>query len=343
MIKFRYKGGGIPQLRKDVDKYEPPFVRSLFKTILRIRVIEDEVAAHYHEDKMKTPVHLAIGQEAVPAGCCAALTPSDHVYCGHRTHGVYLAKGGDLNAMMSEFHCKANGCCGSRGGSMHLLDKSVGMMGSSAIVAGIIPIATGAALAAQMKRDSKVTAVFIGDAAVEEGAAWESMNFAALKKLPILYCCENNFYSVCSPLEVRQPEGVSIYRKAEAFGLYAEAVDGNNVIQVYEATQRAVEWIRSGRGPAFIEAYTYRWKGHHGGEDDTKLGYRSFDEVAEWKQYDPVAMLETVLLEKGWMTKAEVEQLRAAILSETNAAFQHALNSPEPSSDELLTHVYSEK
>lgn len=226
---------------------------------------------------------------------------------------------------------------------MHLLDKSVGMMGSSAIVAGIIPIATGAALAAQMRGESKITAVFIGDAAVEEGAAWESMNFAALKKLPILYVCENNFYSVCSPLEVRQPEGAPIYRKAEAFGLYAEAIDGNNVLQVYEASKRAVEWIQSGRGPAFIEAYTYRWKGHHGGEDDTKLGYRSFAELAEWQQYDPVAMLQAVLIEKQWLTKQEVDSMREVLLREVAASFDHALKSPEPTIDELLTHVTCER
>jgi len=166
--------------------------------MLRIRLIELEIEKQYHLDQMKTPIHLVIGQEATSVGACAALTNEDHLYSTHRTHGNYLAKGGNLRAMMAEMYCRKSGCVASRGGSMHLIDKSVGMMSTSAIVGGIIPIATGAALAAQLKGEKRATVVFFGDAATEEGVTYESLNFAALKNLPIIYFCENNFYSVQS-------------------------------------------------------------------------------------------------------------------------------------------------
>jgi pyruvate dehydrogenase E1 component alpha subunit len=173
--------------------------------MFRIRRIEEAIESRYHEDEMKTPIHLVIGQEATSVGCCAALTTRDLLYSSHRTHGNYLAKGGDLRAMLAELYCRINGCAGSRGGSMHLIDKSVGMAGTSAIVAGAIPIATGAALAVQLKGEDRVVVVFLGEAATEEGATSESLNFAVLKQLPIVFLCENNFYSVQSPLWTRQP------------------------------------------------------------------------------------------------------------------------------------------
>ena len=228
-----------------------------------------------------------IGQEATSVGVCAALRNTDQVYSSHRTQGNYLAKGGSLKAMMSELYCRANGCAGSRGGSMHLLDKSVGYAGSSAIVGGSVPIATGAAFSAQYLNKDQVNVVFFGDAAVEEGAVWEAMNFAALKSLPVIYICENNFYSVCSSLEVRQPK-VDIYKKAEAFGLNSCRIDGTQVLHVYEATREAVERARSGGGPTFIESVAYRWRGHGGAGDDSASGYRDPEEVKAWQELCPI-------------------------------------------------------
>ncbi|MBM3184431.1 MAG: thiamine pyrophosphate-dependent dehydrogenase E1 component subunit alpha, partial [Chlamydiae bacterium] len=173
-----YQGQGVSFLHQLAKTESPEFLLQLYRGMLRIRKIEQTIAERYSEDQMKTPVHLAIGQEAVAVGVMEHFSQKDYAFCGHRTHSVYLAKGGDLKAMLSEFHCRANGCCGSRGGSMHLIDKSAGMMGSSAIVAGIIPIATGAALAVQQKKEDRVVVVFLGDAAVEEGVCWESLNFA---------------------------------------------------------------------------------------------------------------------------------------------------------------------
>src|SRR6185436_2928213 len=176
-----------------------------YRSMLRIRRIEEEIERRYHQDQMKTPIHLVIGQEGAAVGACSVLRTTDLVYTSHRTHGAYLAKGGDLKAMLCEMHCRINGCAGSRGGSMHLIDKRVGMAGTSAIVGGAVPIAAGAALAAQMKSEDRVVVVFIGDATTEEGVASETLNFAALKKLPLIFFCENNFYYVQSPLATRQP------------------------------------------------------------------------------------------------------------------------------------------
>lgn len=342
MIRYRYEGGSTASLKEMAQHYKPAFLLDLFYKMYRIRLIEEAVASRYSEDQMKTPVHLAIGQEAVAVGTAQILNHQDLVYCSHRTHAVYLAKGGDLNAMFAEFHCRTTGCCGSRAGSMHIIDKKVGMAGSSAIVGGAIPIATGFALSAQLKQEDRLSAVYFGDAAVEEGAAWESMNFAALRKLPMLYICENNFYSVCSPLHYRQPENVKIHKKAEGFGLTVECIDGNNVLAVYEAAQRSAEHIRNGKGPIFIEAITYRWLGHHGNEDDSNSGYRTPEELNDWKKHDPVAMLRQVLTEDFSIPENTFEEYKNQILDETNKAFDFALSSPRPTREDLMKHVYSD-
>jgi len=213
MILYKYKGVGFQKQKKENLSYKKDFLVSLYRSMVRIRMVELEIERRYHEDEMKTPIHLAIGQEATCVGSAAALKREDLVYCSHRTHGVYLAKGGDLKGMLSEMYCRVNGCNGSRGGSMHLIDKSVGMAGTSSIVGGAVPIANGAALAAQMRRKKYVSLVFLGDATTEEGVTSESLNFAALKKLPVIFFCENNFYSVCSSLETRQPH-IEIYKKS---------------------------------------------------------------------------------------------------------------------------------
>ena len=230
---------------------------------------------------MKTPIHLVIGQEATSVGCCAALTHDDLLYCSHRTHGNYLAKGGDLRSMLCEMFCRVNGCAGSRGGSMHLIDKRVGMAGTSAIVGGALPIAVGAALAAKMKREPHAIVAVFGEAATEEGVTSESLNFAVLKQLPVIFLCENNFYSVQSPLWTRQPPR-AIWKWAEGHGLPSVKVDGMNVLAVYEAARQAAKRAHSGGGPTFIEAVCYRFRAHGGAGDDTRTGYRDQAERDAW-------------------------------------------------------------
>lgn len=341
MIQYRYAGEGLAGFVHRGSKYPPEFHLKLFREMLRIRIIEEEIERRYSEDQMKTPIHLVIGQEATSVGCCAALTREDLLYSSHRTHGNYLAKGGDLRAMLSEMYCRANGCAGSRGGSMHLIDKSVGMAGTSAIVGGALPIATGAALAAKMKGESHVTTVFLGDATTEEGVTSESLNFAMLKQLPVIFFCENNFYSVQSPLWTRQPPR-ELWKWAEGFGLPSIPVDGMNVLAVYEATHEAVERARSGGGPTFIEATCYRFRAHGGSGDDTKSGYRDMEERNAWDALDPVALHFQYLSDAGLLTEGERDTMRDEIMVEVVDAFEFAIASPNPVEADLYRHVYAE-
>ena len=214
---------------------------------------------------------------------------TDLVYTSHRTHGAYLAKGGDLRAMLCEMHCRANGCVGSRGGSMHLVDKRVGMAGTSAVVGGAVPIAVGAALASQMNSEDHVVVVFFGEAATEEGVTSESLNFAALKRLPVVFFCENNFYSVQSPLVTRQPPR-DIRQWAAAHHVSAVVADGTNVLAVHDAVKAAVARARTGEGPTFIEAPVYRFRAHGGAGDDSQTGYRDEAERLAWESFCPVTM-----------------------------------------------------
>jgi pyruvate dehydrogenase E1 component alpha subunit len=326
----RYDGKGIQGL----GAHDPAFCAELFRRMLRIRRIEEEIERRYHQDQMKTPIHLVIGQEATAVGCCAALRTTDLAYSSHRTHGVYLAKGGDLRAMLSEMHCRANGCAGSRGGSMHLVDFAAGMAGTSAIVAGSVPLATGAALAAKMQRADRVVAVFFGEAATEEGVVSECLNFAALKKLPMVFFCENNFYSVQSPMAPRQAPR-ELYRWAEAHAMPAARVDGMNVLDVFDAATQAVSRARRGEGPTFIEARVYRYRAHGGAGDDSKTGYRQIAEREAWEKVDPVESLYPLL--QGF-DRATME---ADIQKEILAAFEHALSSADPTEADLYRHVYA--
>jgi pyruvate dehydrogenase E1 component alpha subunit len=309
--------------------------------MLRIRRIEEEIERRYHQDQMKTPIHLVIGQEATAVGCCSALRVTDLVYTSHRTHGAYLAKGGDLAGMLCEMHCRINGCVGSRGGSMHLVDKAVGMAGTSAIVGGAVPIATGAALAARMKGEDRVVVAFIGDATTEEGVTAESLNFAALKKVPVIFFCENNFYSVQSPLATRQPER-DLARWAGAHGVAAVAVDGVNVLAVHAAVRNAVARARAGDGPSFIEAPVYRFRAHGGAGDDSKTGYRAEAERIAWETLDPVLLFEKYLIRSSHLSGQAIRALEDEIAGEVARAFDFALSSPNPTEQDLYRHVYAE-
>jgi pyruvate dehydrogenase E1 component alpha subunit len=340
MIQYTYTGSGFRSWEGRLDGYDRKFLAHLFREMLRIRLIEEEIERRYNLDQMKTPIHLVIGQEATSVGCCAALRREDLLYSSHRTHGNYLAKGGDLKAMLCEMHCRINGCAGSRGGSMHLIDKSVGMAGTSAIVGGAIPIATGAALAAQLQGLDRVSVVFFGDAATEEGVTSESLNFAALKKLPVIFFCENNFYSVQSPLVTRQPPR-EIHKWAAGYGIASVRMDGTNVLDVYEAACEAVERAREGGGPTFIEAPVYRFRAHGGAGDDSHTGYRNPAERQAWEEVCPVETYFQFLTNAGLMDASRRERMHEEIMQEVIEAFDYALASPNPEEKDLYTHVYS--
>jgi TPP-dependent pyruvate/acetoin dehydrogenase alpha subunit len=341
MIRYPYQGQGAEGFETHHGPHPPEVLRGLFFSMLRIRRIEEEIERRYHQDQMKTPIHLVIGQEATSVGACAALRDTDLLYSSHRTHGNYLAKGGDLKAMLSEMHCRANGCAGSRGGSMHLIDKRVGMAGTSAIVGGAVPIAVGAALAAQMKQEDRVVMVFLGDATTEEGVTSESLNFAALKKVPVVFFCENNFYSVQSPLSTRQPPR-DLHRWAATYQMPAVAVDGVNVLAVHAAAATAVARARSGGGPTFIEAPVYRLRAHGGAGDDSHTGYRHLMEREHWEAYDPIPLFEHFLETKGVLDQDAVASMEQRIAHEIAEGFEFALASPNPTEADLYRHVYAD-
>ncbi len=340
-IRYTYQGTGYAGWEQRAGQYERAFLLRLYRSMLRIRIVEEEIERRYHEDQMKTPIHLVIGQEATSAGCCAALTNADLLYGSHRTHGNYLAKGGDLKAMLSEMFCRANGCAGSRGGSMHLIDKKVGMAGTSAIVGGAIPIATGAALAAKMQGTDRVSVVFFGEAAAEEGVTSESLNFAALKQLPMIFFCENNFYSVQSPLSARQHPGRAVWKWAATYGMHSVLVDGTNVLAVFEAAKEAVAHAREGGGPTFIEAPVYRFRAHGGAGDDSKTGYRDVAEREAWEPYCPIRTYHEYLAGAGHIDERARQQMEREIMDEMLAALDHAANSPNPVEADLYRNVYA--
>jgi TPP-dependent pyruvate/acetoin dehydrogenase alpha subunit len=257
-------------------------------SMLRIRLVEESIAKKYSEQKMRCPTHLSIGQEAIAVGVCSNLTNEDQVLSTHRAHAHYLAKGGCLNSMLAEIYGKVSGCSKGMGGSMHLIDKSVGFMGSTAIVGNTIPVAVGSALAMKIQEKKSISCVFFGDGATEEGVFYESINFAIIHNLPILFICENNLYSVYSGLEVRQPKRRKIFEMVRAFGIESRHGDGNNVQQVSDYVELARNKILSGNGPQFLEFDTYRWREHCGPNYDNDIGYREEEEFLEWKKKDPL-------------------------------------------------------
>jgi len=304
-------------------------------------MIEEKIAELYSEQEMRCPVHLCIGQEAISAGVCVNLLKKDYLLSSHRSHGHYLAKGGDLKQMLAEIYGKATGCCKGKGGSMHLVDLSVGILGTTPIVAGIIPIAAGTAFGIKMKGEGNITAVFFGDAAVEEGVFFESLNFASLKKLPVLFICENNFFSVYSPLSVRQPKERNNLSLVNSLGIKGDKGDGNDVLAVYGLAKKAVVNIRKGRGPYYLEFETYRWREHCGPNFDNDLGYRTEKDFLKWKKKCPIGLFKKKLIKDGIFNFSQIDNFKQNIQAEINDAVSFAKNSPFPESKEMLSDVYT--
>jgi pyruvate dehydrogenase E1 component alpha subunit len=308
-----------------------------------IRCAEETIANKYSEQKMRCPTHLSIGQEAVSAGIGLALRSDDYAVSTHRSHGHYLGKGGSLPAMLAEIYGKSSGCSKGKGGSMHLIDQSVGFMGSTAIVGNTIPIGAGLGLAIQLEKSDHVSCIFLGDATTEEGVFAESVNFCAQKKLPVLFICENNFYSVYSPLSVRQPAKRSTTKMVEGMGIQSQSGDGNNVQSVYNIASKAIEKIRTGKGPYFLEFSTYRWREHCGPNYDNHIGYRTENEFLKWKKKDPVLLYEKKLIEEGLITSNTIVKMDQSIEKDVEQAFVFAEESPFPDSEEAYEHVYFER
>ncbi len=321
------------------DARTPEFLRELLRQMLRIRLFQLRIESLYHLDEMKTPVHLCVGQEAIAVGFCAALRRDDYISSNHRSHGHYLAKGGDLKALIAELYCRETGCSSGRGGSMHLIDTAVGHLGSSSIVGGGIPIGAGLALAAKMQGRDAVCAVFFGDGAADEGVLYETLNFAMLKKLPALFILENNQWSVCSHVSARQA-GENVFHGADQGLLLTMKIDGNDVLSVHEAAVRAVARARSGQGPSFIECATYRMRGHAGAGSDAHLGHRCQADIDDWAAKCPVESLRGRLRDQGILSSIEADDMERQIEAEISDAFAYAQSSPLPRGEDLERNLF---
>jgi TPP-dependent pyruvate/acetoin dehydrogenase alpha subunit len=305
----------------------------LYKALYRIRLLEEELARIYPTDKIKSPIHLSIGQEAVSVGVCEALRSDDVVFGTYRGHALYLAKGGDMRAMAAELFGKATGCASSKGGSMHLISTEAGMMGASAVVGTTIANAVGYAYALQHRGRDNLVVSFFGDGASEEGVFAESLNFAALKRLPILFVCENNGYAIHTSQERRQGRP-DICARARASGIPAECIEHNDILYLFERTRAVAAKVRAGAGPHFLEVMTYRWREHVGPNNDFRLGYRTEDEAASWIEADQITRLGSML------PPDRRQQIQEEVEAEVEAALRFAEESPEPAPAELYTDVY---
>lgn len=325
-------------------QYTKELLTNLYRGMLRIRLVEESLVEPILKGAIKCPVHLYSGEEAVAVGICANLKNADYIFGNHRSHGHYLAKGGDMGKMIAEIYGKETGCSRGRGGSMHLIDPENGVLGIVPIVAGTISLALGAALASKIRKDSRVTVSFFGDGATGEGVLYESLNFAALKKLPIIFACENNLYSTHLPIsEIRVNENIS--ETAIPFGIKSLRVDGNNVLDVFEAGNNAVEQCRNGNGPVFIEFLTYRMRGHVGPDDNIQgfhTDFRPKNEIESWKEKDPIKMLEKVIYDRKLFDKNQILLISEEIKNEVEDAMAFAVKSKYPDPADLLKYVYHE-
>lgn len=321
-----------------MDKQTQKTVTRLYHSMLLIRRVEEYICEVYHTDAIKSPVHLSIGQESVASGICDPLLPDDMVSNTYRCHATYIAKGGDLKQMMAELYGKSDGCAAGKAGSMHLIDMPHGIMGASAVVGTTVPVAAGYALA--LKRDAKktgkqrvVVAVF-GDGATEEGCISETLHFAALHKLPILFICENNRLAIHSKLETRWPSESLARDRAAIYKMPVHHITDGDVFTIRDTVAKACESIRTGNGPVFMECSTYRWMEHVGPTDDHNSGYRDEKEYKRWKESDQIARLEKML-------GGEAAKIKAAVEAELKEAIAFAEQSSYPDPSQLNLKVYA--
>jgi TPP-dependent pyruvate/acetoin dehydrogenase alpha subunit len=306
----------------------------LYRSMYLIRRVEEEIVRLYPTDKIKSPVHLSIGQEAVSAAVCDHLERTDIVFGTYRGHALYLAKGGDVQRMMAELYGKVDGCARGKAGSMHLVDPGVGMMGTSAVVATGISNAVGAALALKMQKSKAIVACFFGEGAADEGAFHESMNFASLKKLPILFVCENNFYAIYSHVRDRLA-GEGLGARARSYGIEAELIEDHEPLKLHERAAAAVAAVRRGEGPHFLECMTYRWRDHVGPTEDRVHKYRPDSELDAKIDNDNLKIVGDMLPTKVRMSiEAAVEKCVADAI-----AFAEASTFPEDK--EVYDHVFA--
>jgi len=309
----------------------------MYKRMLEIRFFEEKVFDLYAQNLVPGTIHLYLGEEAVAVGVCSLLKKDDYITSTHRGHGHCIAKGAELKRTMAEILGKKTGYCKGKGGSMHIADFKIGMLGATAVVGAGLPIAVGAGLSAKLRKTDQVVACFFGEGASNQGTFHESINMASIWKLPVIFVCENNLYA----MGTRQSTVMAIENVADravAYGIPGVVVDGNDVLAVYEATQRAVERARKGEGPTLIECKTYRHKGHSR-VDPAK--YRPKEEVEEWLAKDPIKRFKEKLLQTNTLTEPEIQQIEKEVSAEIEEAVKFAMESPYPAPEEALEDVYA--
>ena len=315
---------------------------SIFSDLLRIRKVELMISREYKNGEMRCPVHLSIGQEATSVGICKNLTKKDQIVSTHRSHAHYLAKGGDLKKMMAEIYGKISGCSKGKGGSMHLIDLNVGMVAAVPIVGSTIPIGTGLAWANKLEKNNKIVVVFLGDGATEEGVFFESLDFASLHNLKVIFVCENNFYSVYSPLRYRQSKKRNLLSIVKSFGIKSYKIDGNDTLKIYNKSKKIIKDVKSGKGPAFIFLNTYRWLEHCGPNNDDNLDYRPNLEIKKWLKKCPLKNLQLKLFSNKILDKNKLEKINQKIDKEILSAFNFAKKSKFPKLKELNKDIYAD-
>lgn len=315
-------------------------LKRMYTAMLEIRLCEEGLVAPILEGRVKCPVHLCSGQEAVAVGVCTALEEDDFVFGNHRSHGHFLAKGGKLNSLVAEIYGKESGCSRGRGGSMHLIDPKKGMLGAAPIVAGTISLALGSALASKIRNKKSVTVSFFGDGATGEGVLYEALNFASLKHLPLIFACENNLYSTHMPIRECRAD-VNISKIAAPFAIKSFRVPGNDLLKVYEVSNKAVNLCRRGQGPVLMEFSTYRQRGHVGA-DDTIQGQhtdiRPKKEIARWLKNDPILKFRKYLMRK--VPLSSILKLESAAVKRISKAHQEAKNCFYPQPGDVSEYVF---
>ena len=316
-------------------KDTPKALVDLLRRMWLIRAFEEKVSELYAAREIVGLLHLGIGQEAVAVGTCSLLRNDDYVFGGHRSHGHAIAKGADINRLMAEIAGRANGYCGGKGGSMHIVAAEAGFITATGVVGGTIPLALGAAFAAKEKKQRQVAVVFFGDGAGQAGHFHESLNIASLWQLPVIFVCENNGYAEFTPLSAHT-KIERLAQHAKTYGIPASTVDGNDLLAVRRAMSKAVAHCRKGQGPVFVECLTHRMRGHYEG-DPAK--YRELSQLTEWKKKDPIARVSRLLKSKKIISDKELEDLENDARARAEKAAAFSLSSPWPSNEEVATQV----
>jgi pyruvate dehydrogenase E1 component alpha subunit len=312
----------------------------MYRTMQRIRQFDDRIVRLYVSGRLTGALHSYVGEEASGTGVSACLRPDDYVITTHRGHGHMLAKGARMDRMMAELFGKLDGYCQGKGGSMHIVDMTLGILGSNGIVGAGIPIATGAGTAVKIRATDQVVVCFFGDGASNTGAFHEGINMAAVWKLPVIFVVENNLYAQFTPqwMHSAQPD---LFTRAQGYNIPGVSVDGNDVLAVYEAASEAVARARRGEGPTLLETKTFRWFGHAINNPGSNIG-RDQNEIDEWKKKDPIPRFEQKLVAMGILTEADLEAIRNEVTAELDASIAFAEASPSPKPEDALLHVYSE-